>query len=91
MIFECDTSIILQEYSDIRGILSCYEFRTFWITWKDGHIEVGSGSEIGTHVLVTWTDSNHIKDTKYVSFGAWYDAGISWAVMHDEGTIIKGV
>lgn len=32
-------------------ILSCYEYRTFWISWKNGYIEVAKRSNAGQRLL----------------------------------------
>jgi hypothetical protein len=34
------------------GILSCTEFRSFWIGWLDGYIRVGQGHRYGVSEIV---------------------------------------
>lgn len=41
---------------DTPGILKCEEFRPFWISWKNGLIQAGTGNEISTNAFVQWSD-----------------------------------
>ncbi len=38
------------------GILDENELRSFWISWLNGHIEVGEGHQPGVNRLVDWLD-----------------------------------
>ena len=38
------------------GILSCSEGRWFWVSWRDGLIEVGKGIEPGLDMIMFWQD-----------------------------------
>ena len=40
------------------GLLSCFEFRTFWISWQGGEVRVGHGYDVNdiSSVFVLWTD-----------------------------------
>jgi hypothetical protein len=40
------------------GLLSCFEFKTFWISWQGGEVRVGHGYDINdiSSVFVLWTD-----------------------------------
>lgn len=36
--------------------LICYEFQTFWISWSDGHIMLGSGSFVHSATWIQFDD-----------------------------------
>lgn len=38
------------------SVLSCHQARDFWISWKGGLIEVGTGKEVGHSPIITWDD-----------------------------------
>ena len=38
-------------------ILSCNRYRSFWVSWKDGNIEVGKGN-VYTETFMTWVPPN---------------------------------
>ena len=38
------------------GLLHCDEFRSFWILWEAGRIEVGKGGDVGVGSLLRWRD-----------------------------------
>ena len=72
--------------SEVEDIVSCEEFRAFWVSWEKGSIQVGSGTQF-THVLAAWDDPNPLTDTKYVAFGSYEGASVDWQVMHDQGSL----
>ena len=46
------------------GLLSCDEFRYFWVSWKDQYIEVGQGQTVGNRRFMAWQDPDHTYDIK---------------------------
>ena len=40
------------------GILSETEFRTFWVSWALGDIQVGRGPEVGSNKIISWQDND---------------------------------
>ncbi|XP_061173301.1 zonadhesin-like [Saccostrea echinata] len=59
------------------GLLSCKEFRPFWITWVRGEIKVGRGGICEQQVLMRWKDPRPYKtnvigiSTGFGAFGIW--------------------
>ena len=43
---------------DEKNIVSCTEFRDFWVSWTDNHIKSGKGLVVGQDILVAYDDSN---------------------------------
>ncbi len=41
-----------------KGIVDCDIMRPFWLSWNDGLIVAGSGSEVGESILMSWTNPN---------------------------------
>lgn len=37
-----------------NDILSCGEERFFWLSWKDGHIVIGQGQQVGRQVIIAF-------------------------------------
>ena len=44
--------------SATEGILNCTEYKSFWITWKEGKIHVGSGGVVGQKAFMSYVDPN---------------------------------
>lgn len=40
------------------NILSCSEYRTFWVSWNSGLIAVGKGPDVYWNEVVQWRDAN---------------------------------
>ena len=41
---------------DALGLVSCTEYRSFWVSWRDGNIKFGKGLFPGTGTLLVWKD-----------------------------------
>jgi len=39
-------------------VLHCTQYREFWISWENGFVRIGYGSEVGTNVHLEWQDSH---------------------------------
>ena len=39
-----------------KGVLSCFMPREFWISWRDGSINVGRGGEVFVNTFLSWRD-----------------------------------
>ena len=46
--------------ADTPGILSPNEWRTFWIRWTGGHVEVGKGHDVGNNRFMDWQQTGNI-------------------------------
>ncbi|KAM4608160.1 C3 and PZP-like alpha-2-macroglobulin domain-containing protein 8 [Discoglossus pictus] len=62
--------------SNTAAILSWDEFRAFWISWKNGIIQVGHGTIGSNHsIIVEWTASRQ-PDVKFIGFSTgWGSMG----------------
>lgn len=67
-----------------ENILSCHWSRTFWISWENGGIEVGSG-ELQTHLLVAWVNIPDMYDIQGVGVSSWDNNYIEWEIPQDQG------
>ena len=44
---------------DTPGILSCDEYREFWVSWDQGTIAFGTGLGPGSYTVASWTDPHY--------------------------------
>ena len=44
--------------NDESNIVSCTEFRDFWVSWTDNHIKSGKGLVVGQDILLAYDDSH---------------------------------
>ncbi|KAH0625707.1 hypothetical protein JD844_033906 [Phrynosoma platyrhinos] len=67
-----------------EGILSWDEFRTFWIQWSNGVIQVGHGpSALNESVIVSWAVSRQ-PEVKYVGFSTGWGSGGEFKIWRKE-------
>lgn len=58
------------------GVLNCYEYRTFWVSWEDNVIKVGRGAPYGlqyvftmdTHVYLAYRDCDCNSSSRLVEY-----------------------
>lgn len=61
----------------MSGLLSCKEFRPFWISWIAGQIKVGRGKICEQQILMRWKDPRPYKtnvigiSTGFGAYGIW--------------------
>ena len=53
------------------SIVTDKEYRLFWISWKEGIIQVGSGSRVGQDVFMQYFDPYSIP----VNYIGWLESG----------------
>lgn len=61
------------------GLLSCFEFKTFWVSWQYGEVRVGHGYDVDdiSSVFELWTDPSPFDvqimgiRTRFRSNGTW--------------------
>jgi Farnesoic acid 0-methyl transferase len=65
-------------------ILSCTEWRMFWISWIDDLLEVGTGWELGAAGFMRWYDASPVAIAAIgVSTGYSHDG--DWSLTHTRG------
>ena len=77
------------------GVLSCTEFRWFWVSWVDGGtlLSVGTGKKRGDNVLI----QKYIDDTRAFNINAiglhtdFRITDASWEVHNYDGTYIHSL
>ena len=69
--------------------VNCYETRSFWISWTDNVLRVGTGSLL-THTLISYADPDPIFPLNYVSFTSWSTASGEWELEQEEGKATAG-
>ncbi|XP_067665633.1 C3 and PZP-like alpha-2-macroglobulin domain-containing protein 8 [Haliotis asinina] len=65
------------EYHDESSILSCNEYRPFWLSWRDGVISVGKGLVAGGQRFLQWTPTTNIV-INYVSISTYVNNPGTW-------------
>ena len=65
------------------NILSCEEFRYFWVSWEELEddsvsIRFGVGQTAGQFELMFVNDHNQPIKIEYASVSAWHDGGAIW-------------
>ncbi|KAK3087897.1 hypothetical protein FSP39_012248 [Pinctada imbricata] len=58
-------------------VLDCDEFLPFWVSWKNGDIQVGKGLKRFENMYLSWSDErfetvNDVKVKSYSQEGEWY-------------------
>ena len=67
------------------GIVSGEEFRTFWVSFSDGLIEMGTGFDVGANRIITWVDENSPITVTYISFSTSVNVPADWEINQYEG------
>ena len=62
--------------TDQLGLLNCDHKRTFWISWHAGNIALGSGADITSGQLITWTDPDPMSVASVAFDTAHDEAGV---------------
>lgn len=77
----------LKEYVAVptEGINSCNEYRSFWITWQNGAIEVGRGEVIGTDRFMDFQPLD-LYPVNAVGFSSGYGLNGTWNIKLLQGS-----
>ncbi|OWK50653.1 C3 and PZP-like alpha-2-macroglobulin domain-containing protein 8 [Lonchura striata] len=71
---------------DTPGILSWDEFRSFWISWKNGIIQVGHGTRVlNESIIVEWTVPKQL-EVKYIGFSTGWGSMGEFKIWRKEET-----
>uniref|UniRef100_A0A8C3D5K4 C3 and PZP like alpha-2-macroglobulin domain containing 8 n=1 Tax=Corvus moneduloides TaxID=1196302 RepID=A0A8C3D5K4_CORMO len=71
---------------DTPGILSWDEFRSFWISWKNGVIQVGHGTRVlNESIIVEWTVPKQL-EVKYIGFSTGWGSMGEFKIWRKEET-----
>ncbi|KAM9619623.1 C3 and PZP-like alpha-2-macroglobulin domain-containing protein 8 isoform 6-T8 [Morphnus guianensis] len=71
---------------DTAGILSWDEFRSFWISWKNGIIQVGHGTRVlNESIIVEWTVPKQL-EVKYIGFSTGWGSMGEFKIWRKEET-----
>ena len=68
---------------DTLNITSCDEYRSFWISWADGNINVGIGAIVGYSEFMFWQDPDP-NAVAYLSISGW-DNVADWEIIQFTG------
>jgi hypothetical protein len=66
------------------GIVSDTQFREFWISWTDGHIQCGKGGDIGSNLIMNWADPQFV-GVSHLSVTSGYGSTALWVFNDDLG------
>ena len=70
---------MLKDVAHSKKILSCEQFRPFWLSWKHGHLGFGQGSIPGQEVLLEVQDPDPVPVYDLVvKMGMWADTKGEW-------------
>ena len=64
-------------------IVDCDQYRTFWISWDAGYINVGYGALVGLNEFMYWQDPEP-NAVAYLSISGWSNAG-DWEIIQFSG------
>uniref|UniRef100_A0A8B9UR96 C3 and PZP like alpha-2-macroglobulin domain containing 8 n=1 Tax=Anas zonorhyncha TaxID=75864 RepID=A0A8B9UR96_9AVES len=71
---------------DTAGILSWDEFRSFWISWKNGIVQVGHGTRVlNESIIVEWTVPKQF-EVKYIGFSTGWGSMGEFKIWRKEET-----
>ncbi|CAH1794507.1 unnamed protein product [Owenia fusiformis] len=74
--------------AETLDIVTCEEFRSFWVSWKNGLIEVGKGKTHGVGRFMFWTDPNaHV--VKALSLATGWGSRGKWTLYHPIGREVR--
>ena len=62
---------------DTPDVLSCVEYRMFWITWDAGQVSLGSGMVVGNHKIMSMSMPDDPNDLHFISSTGWGDVSVS--------------
>ena len=68
---------------DTPDILNCDGFRTFWISWDNGRIALGTAAVVGFNELLSWQDSEP-DGVAYLSISGWSNVA-EWDIIQFSG------
>ena len=71
-------------------LLSCLEFRDFWVEWIDSTLTFGSGKYRG-HVVLSYTNTNVTFDVASLSLSTYYDVTGHWHFLQEQGKPLKHI
>lgn len=75
--------IVLEDTADF---LSCTEFRTFWVSWSTGLVEVGQGSSAGEQMFMRLLDDDPPDNIIAVAVSSGVDSSGTWSQSSITGT-----
>ncbi|XP_052101921.1 uncharacterized protein LOC127735695 [Mytilus californianus] len=62
-----------------RYRLNCNEYRTFWVSWKEGKIKLGRGKQTGNDEIFWYTDNDPFVIREIGVINAWGSTG-KWKI-----------
>ena len=72
------------------NILNCDEFRTFWVSWRNGRIQVGRGSVPKQRQFMEWEDPRPLP-VNFFSVSSGYGSTGEWRIGLTPGTHAHGI
>lgn len=75
----------IEEEAETIGILDCDVYKTFWLSWAGGHIEVGTGAEVGSKRFMHWVNPNVQWNVTAVGVSTGYDREGDWSFITNQG------
>jgi hypothetical protein len=69
------------------GIMDCYNYKAFWVSWADFRITVGQGAVVGKSPFLDWVDPEQ-RVFQGLTISTWYDAPGYWDLSFLEGNYI---
>ncbi|CAG2197389.1 unnamed protein product [Mytilus edulis] len=68
------------------GVLDCYEYKAFWISWINGSISIGKGVDRCQNEVLSWHDPNSFS-IKSIGVMTGYGSTGEWLVLSYTGKI----
>ena len=60
------------------NIVSCTEFRDFWVSWTDNNIKCGKGRVVGEELLVDYYDLSQAYEVKFIGISTGWGSSGTW-------------
>ena len=71
--------------AETPDILSCNEFRSFWIQWENNHVEVGEGSVINQRRFINWADTTDPHGISALTLSTGWESTGDWQFSYISG------
>jgi hypothetical protein len=69
----------------LNGSSKLFFIRYFWFRWKDERVQVGTGSAVGSSMLMEYSKANHPAQIASVGISTGWEVTGRWEISYLEG------
>lgn len=77
--FACRKNSVLCSSIEVEEFLNCDVAAWFWVSWRNGEIVIGNGSNVGTESLMIFGDKNPIA-INYAAISSPANDTVEWVI-----------